>query len=490
MISDSPTDKRRLQMPDPYFEDLQPCTAFPGTWRNLLAVGWLSKDHAFTRGPVEEGLLARAGYWSPPAAPHGSQICALCGVDTAPVARRALFVPGDDVLYVAPGLLKHYVRKHEYLPPPEFLKALRRRGNHAAVTAFVTSHLVEPAAQVDRRSPPLLGVEPIRHRPGMYIGSTGASGLQQVLLELVGNSVDEFLVGAATRISVDIDERHWASVEDDGRGIPVALLESAFTQLHAGATLDGHIPHVHVRSQAFGVGVASVSAVSARVEVETRRDGVLHSAVFARGRIVEPLRQNGPTNARGTRVRFFFDDELFDDGARFDLESVDRALEELAWLAPKLDVRLQGKSLQKPEGLSGWLREFAPDVVPETVLSTTQTVDDVDVEVVFGWRPRTRAPLVRAFANYAETVEEKSSNRVGLISALRTYVRAKRGSMEKNALNGLVAIVHVGLQHPRFGGPTRSRLENEEVEKAVNRAVMNVINSSPSWWHSLHEAMR
>lgn len=331
-------------------------------------------------------------------------------------------------------------------------------------------------------------VDCVRKRPGMYLGGVSATGLNAALFEFVSNSFDEYVAGAATKISIDIDGR-WATVEDDGRGIPADLMH-AFISFHSGATLDGHLPHVHVRADLRGVGLAPVTAVAERLEVETRRDGVARVAVFSRGRIVEPVRELGPTSARGTRVRFLFDEQIFTGGVGYDLDALEKTLESLARLCPQLDILLQGKSLRRPEGLTKWLRELAPEVIPGTILSTRQTVDDVDVEVVFGWRPRTSASLVRAFANYAETVETMSSNRRGVITAVSTYVRAKRGSKGKSALNGLVAIVHVGLQHPKFGGPTRSRLENEEVEKAVNRVVMNVINSSPQWWHTLHEAMR
>ncbi len=138
---------------------------------------------------------------------------------------------------------------------------------------------------------------------------------------------------------------------------------------------------------------------------------------------------------------------------------------------------------QKLDALTGSLRQLAPNVISSTVLSAVETVGDVAVEVAFGWQPRAKASLIRAFANQVETDDEQSSSRRGLIAAVRTYVRAKRASTEKAALNGLVAVVHVGAQQP-------SRLESKEVEKAVHQVVLGAINSAPQWWHGLHEAMR
>lgn len=473
-----------------YFEDLTPCTAFPGVWRNLLAVGWLSKDHSFTKGPVEAGIIPRVRFLGPDA-PRSAQVCELCNSEPVPVTSPALFVPGDGVMYVAPALLRHYVRKHGYQPPSEFLEALKKYPALDLRSDFIDAYRAEqPPEDLGRPMVLLAELEAVRRRPGMFFGSSDANGLQHALSEVVANSFDEYLAGAATRISVDIDADRWATVEDDGRGFRTELIERALTQLHSGATLDGHQPHVHVAPRLHGVGLAAVNAVSERLELETRREGVAHAAVFSRGRIIEPLHELGATSARGTRVRFLFDEEIFDDGVSFDLESIERALQSLSWLSPKLDIRFQGQSLQKTEGLKGWLRELAPNIVSSTVLTGVGNEDGVEVEVAFGWQRWGSGPLVRAFVNYGETPDEKSSNRAGLINAVRTFVRAKRASTERSALNGLVGIVHVRLLEPKFGGPTKAQLEMKGVEKAVHQVVMRAINAAPQWWSKLHEAMR
>lgn len=478
-----------------YFKDLEPCTAFPGAWNNLRAVGWLAKGHDFTRGSVEDGLFERIArvYWNPPGAPTGSHQCEFCGPgEIARVGHGAVFIPGNGVLYVAPGLLRHYVRKHGYQPPAAFLEAVRTCPQWPDYQDAVRVFLIEPQDEAVLPRPEvqiLEGLEPIRRRPGMYIGSTDSRGLHHMVLEVVGNSFDQFLAGAATRITVDVDAQGWVRIEDDGRGMPVETIEAVFTTLHAGPTFDGHHPHVHVRSHAQGVGLGPVSALCARLEVETRRDGVAYRASFSCGRLVQAVQRQGETAERGTVIRLQPDDEIFHEGARLELEVLETALEKLAWLSPRLDLRLQGRSLQRREGLPGWVRHLAPEVVKETVLSAIGSVNDVDVEVALGWRPRGKEPLIRAFANYAETEEPASSNRQGVIAAVRDAIKQKRAAREKRVLSGLVAIVHVGLLHPKFGGPTRARLEMREAQVAVEQVVTRAINQAPWWWDRLHEAI-
>lgn len=473
----------------PYFKDLEPCTAFPGEWKNLQSVGWLAKGHEYPRGPVDLHLLQRMSQlgWHPPGASTAFHRCEFCG--EGPPAHSetgAIFVPGEGVLYVAPRMIRHYIQKHGYQPPAQFLDAARTSPTDGLTfDAAIGRHFVRPAVEIEV----LEGLEPVRRRPGMYIGGTDSRGLHGMLLEIVANSLDEYLVGAATRIAVDVDAQGWIKVEDDGRGMKAEFIETVFTALHTGATFDGHQPHIHLRSDAHGVGLAPVNALCAQLEVETRRDGVASRVGFARGRVVEPLRSLGATSERGTVIRFLPDAQIFPAEVRFELDALDRQLSTLAWLCPKLDILLQGRSLQRAEGLPGWVRALAPEVVQETMLSAIGTVNDVNVEVAFAWRPRSKEPLIRAFANYLETEEPMSSNRQGVISAVRSAIKQKRASREKKVLSGLVAVVHVGLLHPRFGGPTRARLEMKEAQVAVHQVVTRAINEAPWWWDRLHEAI-
>lgn len=486
-----------------HFDDLEPCTAFPGEWKNLLAVGWLAKGHEYKRGPVDLELMERILRmgWMPPNAPRGSHRCDLClEGELARSESGAIFVPGTGVLYVAPRLIRHYVQKHGYQPPALFLEAARTRPLFGEeYEAAISRHFVRP---VQSRPAPgaydaagievLEGLEPVRMRPGMYFGSTGVQALGELLYEIVGNSLDEYLAGAATRISIDVDGRGWVTVEDDGRGIPagtpagISAFEASFTSLHSGATFDGHHPHVHIRTSHIGVGVAAANALCARMEVETRRDGMAYRAAFECGRIVEPLHPIGETTQRGTVIRYLPDDEIFEVGALLDLDATEKHLTILARLCPKLDLRLQGRSLQQLDGMPGWIRELAPEVVRETVLFAAGTVQDVEVEVALAWRPGGSGPMIRSFVNYLRTVEAGSHEK-GLLTALEELIGQKRAARKKVVLSGLVAIVHVGMLHPRFGGPTRSRLEFEAARLAVHEVVTRALNEAPWWWDRLHE---
>lgn len=485
-----------------YFEDLQPCTAVPGEWRNLLAVGWLSRDHEFTRGAFDREFLddAMRGEYRVPGVGSFVRKCELCsGADLPRTEAGLLFIEGNGVMYVAPRLIRHYVQKHGYRPPPAFISALPAGALYGpAFKEAIARHLVieAPAAPEPQRTAygtegiqVLEGIEPVRIRPGMYFGGTGARALTELLWEIVGNSLDEHLAGAATRISIDIDPSGWITVEDDGRGIDPELFDVVFTSLHSGATLDGHHPHVHLRTGLMGAGVGPSNALCASLEVETRRNGQAYLATYSCGRVVDRVTSLGPTEKRGTVLRFLPDDEIFRDGVQLDLVALEHRLDEIAWMCPKLDIRLQGRSLQHADGLRGWVRHLAPDVVKETVLSAVGTENDVEVDVVLGWRPRSSEPLIRAFANYAETNEPNSSNRKGLVLAVNEFIRTKRASREKKVMSGLVAVVHVGLLHPRFGGPTRARLEMKEAQMAVQRVVTRAINQAPWWWDRLHTAL-
>jgi hypothetical protein len=158
----------------------------------------------------------------------------------------------------------------------------------------------------------LTGLEAVRRRPGMYIGDVqDGSGLHHMLWELVANSLDEHLGGHARRIRVSV-EADWAEVEDDGRGIPVdplperemSALEFVLTTLHAGPTLDGHLPHVHVSPQGFGVGLPAVNALADPLEVEIRRQGFSWKQHYARGIPLATLERGPRTYRTGTRIRF------------------------------------------------------------------------------------------------------------------------------------------------------------------------------------------
>jgi DNA gyrase/topoisomerase IV subunit B len=440
----------------PSFKDLEPCSAFPGEWNDLLAVGWLGKYDEFTKGPLDRELiraLERVNTWQPPNAPAELHFCPFCPPEENVRARdRALFIPGDGVLYVAPWSILHSMRKHGYAPPPAFVQAVLKSPSQVEFHAAITRHFPVHGKGIEV----LEGLEPVRRRPGMYVGDVGPVGLENMLLELVGNSLDESLARAATRIVIDVDSEGWITVEDDGRGMPVE------------------------RPQPM---------LPSAIEIVSRRAGMAYRAAFERGQLVQASEQVGPTDQRGTRIRFLPDSTIFKDGVRLDLETIERRLTELAWLCPTLELTLQGRSLKQVTGIPGWIGSLAPELVKETALSAVGTVKDVTVEVALAWRPRATEPLIRSFANYVEMVEPSSSERRGLITAMERFIGSKRASRKKKVMSGLVAVVHVRMLHPRFGGPTRRRLEVEEARVAVDQVVTKMINDAPPWWEQLNRAI-
>lgn len=343
------------------------------------------------------------------------------------------------------------------------------------------------------------GLEAIRLRPAMYLGSTGSDGHRAMLLEVVDNSLDEYVRGFASRIQIDVDDGGWVTIEDDGRGIPVdptqqnlSALELIFTRLNTpGRRLDEAPlqPHIHVRNMlSGGVGIAAVNAVCARMEVVSRRSGVAYRAAFECGRVVEPLARVGETASRGTAIHYQPDELIFDTDARLDLREVERRLTEIAWLCPKLDVIFQGRSLQRPEGLPGWVRKLAPDAIAETALSAIGTLEDVDVEVAFAWSRSRTSRLLRSFVNHEETTG--GSHEVGLLAAIESAALQRRRPKEE-VLTGLVAVVHVGMKYPQLDGrPGQRTLEEDEASRAVSEVVTRAIAAAPWWWDRLAECLK
>jgi DNA gyrase subunit B len=266
-----------------------------------------------------------------------------------------------------------------------------------------------------------------------------------------------------------------------------SALEVVLTALHSGATFDGHHPHVHLQSSLQGVGLAVVNALSARFEVESRRSGVAYRAAFEAGRMIEPLTRVGETSMKGTRIRFLRDDEIFDEGSTLDLTKVEARLTELSWLSGALNVRFQDKHLPHAGGLAGWVRRLAPDVITETLLEIADSARRVDVALTLAWSPSGNGPRVMSFVNYHPTIDG-GSHAEGVLSAVTAAASARSPSSDR-LLAGLVAIVHVGLLDPDFGGPNTTSLHVEDVRLAVHEVVTRAINNAPWWWDKLHEVI-
>jgi DNA gyrase subunit B len=330
----------------------------------------------------------------------------------------------------------------------------------------------------------LSALEAVRRRPGMYIGDVrDGSGLHHMLWEVVANALDEHIAGRAKRIRISI-EGQLAEVEDDGRGFPIAphpklgmpFVELALTQLHMGRpTLDGHLPHMHVGL--MGVGIAVVNALSEELEIEVRRDGWSWHQRFARGVPLGPLERGARTTRTGTRLRFRADASIFEEST-FDRDVIRDRLQELAAFNPNLTFELMAEEIREPRGLIGLLEELAGDHIADT-FTMRSLQDDVLVEVALGRGSRAHS-LMRSFVGQSETNDggtHESGFWRGMAAAIAAANPAHTGRLPRGAfrtrrrLAGLHAIVHVDLRHPRFGGPTRSRLESREVEAIVQQRV-------------------
>ena len=201
----------------------------------------------------------------------------------------------------------------------------------------------------------LEGLEAVRKRPGMYIGSTSSSGLHHLVYEIVDNSIDEALAGYCTHIEVDIEEGDIICVTDNGRGIPVDIqeqtgksaLEVVFTVLHAGGKFGGG--GYKVSGGLHGVGASVVNALSEWLEVEVHKNGKIHRMKFARGAIVEPMTIIGDTDITGTRVRFKPDPEMFTDTTTYEYDILHKRLQEEAFLNAGLKITLTDKRVASEE---------------------------------------------------------------------------------------------------------------------------------------------
>jgi DNA gyrase subunit B len=347
----------------------------------------------------------------------------------------------------------------------------------------------------------LEGLEPVRRRPGMYVGDL-ETGQPHLLWEILGNAIDQHLVRRVTRVRVDIDEaQNRFEVEDDGPGMPTEparqgrpAVEVIFTTLHAGATWDGHFPHVHVAPYSYGLGASLVGALSSRIEVDVRRRGKHWRLAMEHGRLVEPLHVVGASAQTGTRVRWTPDREIFGD-RRPALGGVRARLEELAYLNPLLTLQYGGRTLPGRGGLATWVRSLARHAEPtswegDTVLEALRHFDEVSVDIAFGWSGRS-APRVVSFVNQSPLTE--GTHLTGLWGGLRDAARQQGIDVGVGAIRevlgpGLYAVMNVSLANPEFAGSARDRLKSPVALRAVQRTVSETLAAAFRYGSRLRES--
>jgi DNA gyrase subunit B len=331
-------------------------------------------------------------------------------------------------------------------------------------------------------------LEAVRKRPGMYIGSVGAKGLHHLLWEVIDNSVDEALAGYCNKIIVTLHSDGSASVEDNGRGIPVDMhelgrpaLEIVMTKLHAGGKFGNKV--YKVAGGLHGVGVSVVNALSEWLEVWVKRDGKIYYQRYERGVPKTDVIVVGETNETGTKVRFKPDPEIFEE-LNFDYNTVSRRLKEIAYLNAGLRVILRDerigveKEYMFTEGIVGLLKSLnkGKKVLHEPIY-VQGSKNGIFVEAAFQFTD-SEIESVHAFANNIKNTDGGThvvGFKAGLTRAVNEY--GKRNFKKFEILSGaeiregLTAVISVKVPNPQFEGQTKSKLTNSEVKTVVESVV-------------------
>jgi DNA gyrase subunit B len=355
----------------------------------------------------------------------------------------------------------------------------------------------------------LEGLEAVRRRPGMYIGSTGPRGLHHLVYEVVDNAIDEALAGAATKILVRLMADGGVEVVDDGRGIPVKPIPKSkdrrpavtvvLTTLHAGGKFDGK--SYAVSGGLHGVGVSVVNALAERMDVEVAREGFLWHQSFSRGKPLNKLSKGKPSKKTGTIVRFWPDAEIFEE-VEFKREILAERLQELAFLTRGVEIAFvddrESKEWRQIYKAAGGLADFVKflnqgkDVLHQRAIHIEATRDTAEVEVAMQWNTAYSESL-HSFANTINTHEggtHEEGLKKALTNVINRYARGKNLLKEKDpnlegddVREGLMAIVSVKLKEPQFEGQTKTKLGNTEVrsfvETAVNEHLMDWLQEHP-----------
>ena len=356
----------------------------------------------------------------------------------------------------------------------------------------------------------LEGLEPVRKRPGMYIGSTGPKGLHHLVYEIVDNSVDEALAGYCTEINVTINKDNSITVEDNGRGMPVdkhpklgiPAVEVIHTVLHAGGKFGGG--GYKVSGGLHGVGASVVNALSTRMEVEVKRDGKIYRQAYEQGKTVSKLEVVGDTKKTGSKTTFWPDAEIFSETTEYDYDTLQHRLRETAFLNKGIKITLEDKreSNKKKEVFhyEGGIKEFVKHMNQnkealhkDIIYFEVKKADVCEAEVAMQYTDRYNE-MILSYANNINTVEG-GTHLVGFKSALtrvfNDYARKNKFLKDsdqalsgEDVREGLTAIVSVKLAEPEFEGQTKAKLGNTEmrgfVETSTNENLMAFLEENPA----------
>jgi DNA gyrase subunit B len=362
----------------------------------------------------------------------------------------------------------------------------------------------------------LEGLEPVRKRPGMYIGSTDERGLHHCVYEVVDNAIDEAMAGYCDQVTVILEKDGSISVEDNGRGIPVDIhpqvkkpaLEVVLTMLHAGGKFGGDASGYKVSGGLHGVGASVVNALSEKMHAEVYREGVIHVQDYKRGKVVAPLKKLGRTDKRGTKIQFWPDEEIFDT-LELSMETLLAHFRQQAYLTRGITISVIDERAKRPaqdekyprlyrfhfeggiasyvshlneqKGAMGeviWFEKDMPEGFVEIALQYTQAFQE----------------NVITFANNIHTVEggtHLTGFKAAITRTINAYARTQQFLKEKeenmtadDVREGLAAVISVRLKEPQFEGQTKSKLGNAEmktaVETVVNERLLEYLEEHPS----------
>ncbi|HEV7176899.1 MAG TPA: DNA gyrase subunit B, partial [Solirubrobacteraceae bacterium] len=353
----------------------------------------------------------------------------------------------------------------------------------------------------------LEGLEAVRRRPGMYIGSTGLRGLHHLVYEVVDNSVDEALAGYCDAVAVTIHPDNSVTVVDNGRGIPVAVMEKegrpavevVLTVLHAGGKF-GEGGGYKVSGGLHGVGVSVVNALSERLDVEIRRDGYVWTQSYERGKPLGDLKRGEATKETGTTISYLPDADIF-ESLELDFTTLEERMRDTAFLTRGLKITLideRGTGHRAEFQYDGGIVDFVAylnrnkEPIHKKIISFSGESDEGAVEVAMQWNSSYQESVF-SFANNINTIEggsHLSGFRSALTSALNKYARDKGELKEKDenlsgedVREGLTAVISAKLTDPQFEGQTKTKLGNPGmqgfVHSIVNARLMEFLEENP-----------
>ena len=355
----------------------------------------------------------------------------------------------------------------------------------------------------------LEGLEAVRKRPGMYIGSVSVRGLHHLVYEIVDNCVDEALAGYCNNIHVKIEPGNIISVEDDGRGIPVekhkktgiSAAETVYTVLHAGGKFGGDSGY-KVSGGLHGVGASVVNALSQWTEVTIQRDGGIYQMSFERGKTVQSLKKIGDSKKTGTKVRFLADDTIFET-LEYEYEVLEKRFREMAFLTKGLRITiedLRGETPKKADFcFEGGLKSFVEylnknkETLHPQPIYIEKTTGEVPVEIAIQYTSA-YSENIYTFVNNINTIEggtHLEGFKRSLTKVFNDYARSHNILKEKennlqgeDIREGITAVISVKVKEPQFEGQTKTKLGNSEVtgivQSMVNESLSTFLEENPS----------